>query len=61
MVKECPLCGEFMRLRAHETFNQIPGTSQIVRTIDREWVCTECDYFEEELDDSVKEDDPSVT
>ena len=48
MTKECPLCGEFMRLVVRETVSRVPGTAQEVKTSVREWVCPECDYFEEE-------------
>jgi len=58
MVKECPMCGEFMRLHSREVVTRIPGTSQEVKRTEREWVCPECDYFEEEEDDSVKDDTP---
>ncbi|MGE3274747.1 MAG: hypothetical protein AB7O67_06525 [Vicinamibacterales bacterium] len=51
MVKECPLCAERMRLETRETIARVPGTSQEVRRVVREWVCGECDYFEE-ADDS---------
>ena len=47
MPKECPMCGEFMRLVTRETVSRVPGTSQEVKTPVREWVCPECDYFEE--------------
>lgn len=53
------MCGEFMRLRAREVVMRIPGTSQEVKRLEREWVCPECDYFEEEEDDSVEEDRPN--
>ena len=46
-AKECPLCGEFMRLREREITDRVPGTSQTRVTKFREWVCPECDYFEE--------------
>ena len=46
-MKECPLCGETMRLVAREVRDTVPGGGQTgVRTL-REWVCPECDYFEE--------------
>jgi C4-type Zn-finger protein len=45
--KECPLCGERMRLELRETTARIPGSPQEVRTVIHEWVCRECDYFEE--------------
>jgi C4-type Zn-finger protein len=45
--KECPMCGELMRLREREAVDRIPGTAQTIKTIYREWVCPECDYFED--------------
>jgi predicted RNA-binding Zn-ribbon protein involved in translation (DUF1610 family) len=47
-VKECPMCGEMMRLDTIERRQHVPGmpeptTPQLVR----EWICPECDYFEE--------------
>ena len=47
MARECPLCGDMMRLETREIISQVPGTNQQVRTVVREWVCRECDYFEE--------------
>ena len=47
MPKECPMCGEFMRIVTRENVTQVPGTAQQVKTVTREWVCSECDYFEE--------------
>ena len=47
-AKECPMCGEFMRHETRETVSRVPGTAQEVKTPVREWVCPECDYFEED-------------
>jgi transposase len=47
MVKECPMCGETMRLTERELMDRVPGTSQTKSTKFREWVCPECDYFED--------------
>lgn len=58
MGKECPMCGEFMRLHVLETVTRIPGTSQEVKQLEREWRCPECDYFEEETNESVEPDKP---
>ena len=41
------MCGEFMRLVTRETVSRVPGSTQEIRTVVREWVCRECDYFEE--------------
>lgn len=45
--KECPLCGEQMRLEEYEQVSLIPGTGETKRKVVSEWVCPECDYFEE--------------
>jgi predicted RNA-binding Zn-ribbon protein involved in translation (DUF1610 family) len=45
--KECPMCGEVMALREHDIVERIPGTAQTTAAKSREWVCPECDYFEE--------------
>ena len=48
MPKECPMCGEFMRLVAREVVTRLPGTSTEIKTPEREWICPECDYFEDD-------------
>jgi len=46
-VKECPLCGETMRLQFRQATDRVPGTGQTTTREVREWVCPECDYWEE--------------
>ena len=46
-VRDCPLCGEAMRLVERTVVNRVPGSAQEKTTRFREWVCPECDYFEE--------------
>ena len=46
-MKECPLCGETMRLSVRELRDHIPGTREAPVRVTREWICPECDYFEE--------------
>lgn len=41
-MRECPLCGESMRLSEREVQDR-DGTMRHVS----EWICPECDYFEE--------------
>jgi rubredoxin len=41
-MHECPLCGEAMRLSERQV-REMNGTVRQVR----EWICPECDYFEE--------------
>jgi acetone carboxylase gamma subunit len=45
-MKECPMCGTSMRLDVREIRDTIPGGQTKVRVM-REWICPECDYFEE--------------
>ena len=46
-TRECPLCGETMQLKELEVTNRIPGDPSPVAIRSREWVCPECDHFEE--------------
>ncbi len=46
-IKECPLCGENMRLQEREEVTRLPGTAETKAHPVAEWVCPECDYFEE--------------
>jgi YgiT-type zinc finger domain-containing protein len=46
-IKECPLCGETMRMKARDLTDRVPGTAQSTTRHVREWVCPECDYWEE--------------
>ena len=46
-TKECPLCGETMRLRVSENVVLVPGNPKPTAQRVREWVCPECDYFED--------------
>jgi acetone carboxylase gamma subunit len=46
-MKDCPMCGETMRLSVREREEHVPGVSQPFRRVVREWICPECDYFEE--------------
>jgi hypothetical protein len=41
------MCGEFMKLVIRETVARLPGTQQEVKAEVREWVCPECDFFED--------------
>jgi hypothetical protein len=45
-MKECPLCGESMRLKTRERSDRVAGVQTTTRQI-REWTCPECDYWEE--------------
>lgn len=45
--KECPLCGAPMGLREAQDAVQIPGNPRATPRETREWLCPDCDYFEE--------------
>jgi transposase len=45
--KECPMCGEFMRLVVRESIEHVPGLPKPVTHTTREWICPDCDYFED--------------
>ena len=45
--KECPMCGERMRMHTRAQTDRVPGTREARTKTTREWVCPECDYFEE--------------
>jgi hypothetical protein len=47
MLKSCPLCGEAMRLKDRTMVSYIAGTTEPHTRQFQEWVCPECDYFEE--------------
>jgi C4-type Zn-finger protein len=47
VTKECPLCGEMMQLRERQVTDRVPGYAQIKTTKSVEWLCQECDYYEE--------------
>lgn len=53
-AKECPLCGEGMRLTERDAVDRVPAIWEVKTRRVREWTCPECDYFEE-VDDEVKE------
>jgi YgiT-type zinc finger domain-containing protein len=45
--KDCPLCGSTMRLKRTKTVVRVPGNPTTTTRTTPEWVCPECDYFEE--------------
>ena len=45
--RDCPLCGGQMRIKQTQAVVQVPGNPQPTPRVSREWVCPDCDYFEE--------------
>jgi hypothetical protein len=45
--KDCPMCGETMQLHEVEITDRVPGTPQTRTAKVAEWVCPECEYFQE--------------
>jgi hypothetical protein len=50
-AKECPMCGGMMRLKRSEQSVPMADQPQPSRKISAEWICPECDYFEEADED----------
>jgi len=46
-TKDCPLCGGTMTLKERSAVTRVPGNPQATTHVTREWVCPDCDYFEE--------------
>jgi rubredoxin len=46
-TRDCPLCGGTMRLRRAETAAHLPGQLKPAAQTIVEWICPDCDYFEE--------------
>ena len=46
--RECPVCGERMRMQTRVHTDRVPGTREVKTKSVREWVCPECDHFEED-------------
>ena len=52
--KECPLCGGTMKVTQNTTVTQVPGNPSATTRITMEWVCPDCDYFEEAEEESSR-------
>jgi len=51
-TSECPQCGGTMRLRESKTTTHVPGNPSATVRVTREWVCPDCDYYEEVEEDT---------
>jgi rubredoxin len=52
--RECPLCGGTMRFKQGQTVTQVPGNPNATTRTTKEWVCPDCDYFEEAEEESSR-------
>jgi ribosomal protein L32 len=52
-IRECPLCGATMQYREAESIVQVPGNPNASTHKTREWVCPDCDYYEEAEEEGV--------
>ncbi len=41
------MCGTMMRVRTREVATKVPGAMQTTSREEKEWLCPECEYFEE--------------
>lgn len=46
-TKDCPFCGGSMKIKETQSTTNIPGNPKPTIRTAREWVCPDCDYFEE--------------
>jgi len=51
---ECPLCGATMKRRETKSVTRVPGNPSATTRITWEWVCPDCDYFEEAEEESSR-------
>ena len=52
-TRECPLCGGTMRLKHTESVVRVPGNPKTTTRTTNEWICSDCDYFEEAEEEGV--------
>jgi len=46
-ARECPLCGGAMQLKESTSTTYVPGNPKPATRVVREWICPDCDNFEE--------------
>lgn len=50
-TRECPLCGGTMHPQQSTRIARIPGFAEAHGKTTEEWVCPDCDYFEDAAED----------
>jgi C4-type Zn-finger protein len=58
-TRECPLCGGTMKIKVIETVVNVPGNPRATAKTSREWICPDCDYFEEIDEDEARSETKS--
>jgi transposase len=53
-TKECPLCGGTMKATQRQSSMQVPGNPSATTRTTVEWVCPDCDYFEDADEESSR-------
>lgn len=54
--RECPLCGGTMKIKESQSVTRVPGYPDALSRTTREWLCADCDYFEEADGEDNKEE-----
>ncbi len=49
------MCGTMMRVQTREVVTKVPGTTKATSREEKEWLCPECEYFEEIETNVVKD------
>jgi YgiT-type zinc finger domain-containing protein len=53
-TRECPLCGGTMTVKQTHLVTRVPGNPNATTRTTSEWVCPDCDYFEEADEESSR-------
>ena len=48
------MCGTNMKIKESQTVTRVPGNPRATTKTTREWVCPDCDYFEEAEEESSR-------
>jgi transposase len=51
--RECPMCGGTMKLTEKDSVVLVPGNPLSTTRRSREWICPDCDYFEDAEEEGV--------
>jgi len=52
-TRECPLCGGSMQLKRTQVVVRVPGDPTPTSQASTEWICPDCDYFEDAEDEKA--------